>query len=157
MSEILATNHVGFTVEDMDRGIALFTDVFGYEVISLATRDPVNVRLLTGVEDADILVCHLRRPGLVGVELIQYRQPEDSGRVIARPCATGYTHLTFDVSDLDATVARAAAYGMHPIGGVSTSTGGPNEGARAVYLRDQEGISIELIQPARFAKGLDDV
>lgn len=152
MSDIVATNHVGFTIEDMDRGIAMFTQLFGYTVISLASRDPANVALLTGVKGADILVCHMRHPDLVGVELIRYRAPAETGRVDARPSATGYTHLTFDVKDLDAVVAGAAEYGMVPIGGISTSTGGPNEGARAVYLRDGEGISIELIQPARFAK-----
>lgn len=151
MSDMIGTNHVGFTVEDMDRGIALFTQVFGYTVISLATRDPANVALLTGVAGADILVCHLRHPDLVGVELIQYRAPGDTGRINARPCDAGYTHLTFDVRDLDAIVARAATFGMRPIGGMTISTGGPNESARAIYLRDGEGISIELIQPARFA------
>lgn len=155
MSDIIATNHVGFTIEEMDRGIALFTQVFGYRLISLATRNPANVATLTGVEDSDIMVAHLRRPGLIGVELLQYRRPLDRGRVQARPCATGYTHLTFDVRDLDATVARAAAFGMKPLGGVSTSTGGPNRGARAIYLRDHEGISIELIQPARFTTGAE--
>lgn len=146
--KILATNHVGFTVADMDRGIAMFTHLFGYHLISLATRDRANVAILTGIEDADIMVAHLRHPSLVGVELIQYREPKDAGRVVARPCATGYTHLTFDVSDLDAMIAEAANYGLKPIAGISTSTGGPNKGGRAVYLRDEEGISIELIQPA---------
>lgn len=150
--KIVATNHVGFTIEDMDRGIAMFTELFGYTLISLATRNPANVALLTGIEGADIMVAHLRHPGLVGVELLQFRKPDDKGKVEARPCAAGYTHLSLDVSDLDAVVADAEKYGLMPLGGISTSTGGPNEGARAIYMRDHEGISIELIQPARFAK-----
>jgi catechol 2,3-dioxygenase-like lactoylglutathione lyase family enzyme len=125
----------------------MFRDLFGYELISLAPRPPRNVTTLTGVEGADIMVAHLRRPGLVGIELIAYKAPADRGRVIARPCDTGYAHITFDVSDLDDIVSRGQAYGLVPIGGEIASTGGPNKGARAIYLKDAEGISIELIQP----------
>ncbi|MDB5703837.1 MAG: hypothetical protein JWN66_953 [Sphingomonas bacterium] len=152
--KILATNHVGFTVTDKDRAIAMFTEVFGYTLVSHGGRDRSNIETLTGIAGADIMVAHLRRPGLVGIELISYLAPSDTGRIDARPSATGYAHITFDVSDLDAVVAEAAAYGLMPLGGVITSTGdGPNNGALAIYLKDGDGISIELIQPARFAQG----
>lgn len=149
---VVGTNHVGFTVSDLDRSVAMFRELFGYELVSLAGREPKNVVLLTSIAGADIMVAHLRKPGLVGVELIAYLAPADRTQVVARPCDTGYAHLTYDVSDVETMVEKAAAFGLKPIGGMIVSTAGPNIGARAIYLRDPDGVSIELIQPARFAK-----
>lgn len=149
---VVGTNHVGFTVSDLERSIAMFQELFGYELVSLAPRDPGNVVLLTGIEGADIMVAHLRKQGLVGVELIAYVGPASRSKVEARPCDTGYAHLTYDVSDLKAMVAKAEAFGLKPIGGMIESTAGPNVGALAIYLRDPDGVSVELIQPARFAR-----
>ncbi|WP_047148228.1 VOC family protein [Aquamicrobium sp. LC103] len=152
MSElVVGTNHVGFTVSDLQRSVSMFRDLFGYDLVSLAPREPGNVALLTGIEGADIMVAHLRKPGLVGVELISYLGPNDRSRLDARPCDTGFAHLTYDVSDIGAMVEKAASFELNPLGGMIVSTAGPNVGARAVYLRDPDGISIELIQPARFA------
>ena len=107
---IMRTNHIGFTVDDLDRGIAMFSDLFGYEVVSRGGRNPRGVGMLTGVPDPDFEVVHLRREGLLGVELIAYRSPDDRARASVRPCDVGFAHLTFDVTDIDALVERAAAH-----------------------------------------------
>jgi catechol 2,3-dioxygenase-like lactoylglutathione lyase family enzyme len=142
---ILSTNHVGFTVTDIGATTAMFADLFGYERVSLGGRNPQGVARLTGVADADIIVAHLRHPDLIGIELIEYRKPDAKGRIEGRPCDRGYTHLTFDVRDLDILVQAASRYGLVPVG---EAVGNPLKGARVVYLRDQDGINIELIQPA---------
>jgi catechol 2,3-dioxygenase-like lactoylglutathione lyase family enzyme len=146
MTDIVRTNHVGFTVRDLDRAIAMFADLFGYAVSSRGGRNRAGVERLTGVVGADIEVVHLRREGLLGVELIAYREPADRGRAQARPCDAGYTHLTFDVTDLAAVMARAARHGLVPVGEVVGGAGGPRKGIQVVYLRDGDGINIELIQ-----------
>ena len=146
---IIRSNHVGFTVEDLDRGIAMFSDLFGYAVVSRGGRNPRGVGMLTGVPDPDIEVVHLRRDGFIGVELIHYRTPIDRSRASGLPCDAGYTHLTYDVRDVDCMVERAAAYGLKPVGQIvgNKDTGGPRKGTRVVYLKDPEGLNIELIQP----------
>ncbi|MDB5702887.1 MAG: Glyoxalase/bleomycin resistance/dioxygenase family protein [Sphingomonas bacterium] len=140
----LRTNHVGFTVDDLDRPIAMFAELFGYTLTSRGGRNARGVARLTGVADADILVAHLHHPDLIGIELIAYHRPEDRGRIGGRPCDTGYTHLTFDVRDIEALVAEAAAHGLVPVGEI---VGRRGAGARVVYLRDPDGINIELIEP----------
>lgn len=153
MSElVVGTNHVGFTVSELDRPIAMFRELFGYDLASLAPREPRNIERLTSIEGADIMVAHLRKEGLVGIELIRYLGPADAKKVDARPCDTGFAHVTYDVSDIDRMVEKAAAFDLKPIGEMIRSTAGPNIGARAIYLRDTDGIGVELIQPARFAK-----
>jgi catechol 2,3-dioxygenase-like lactoylglutathione lyase family enzyme len=144
-ANVIRTNHVGFTVSDIDRTTAMFADLFGYERVSLGGRNPQGVARLTGVADADILVAHLHHPDLIGLELIEYRKPDAKGTIDGRPCDSGYTHLTFDVRDLDGMVAAAAIHGLVPVG---EAVGNPLKGARVVYLRDRDGINIELIQPA---------
>lgn len=145
---ILSTNHVGFTVADVRRTAQMFTEVFGYDIVSIAPRPALNVERLMGLKDAELLVAHLRHPHLAGVELIEFHGPADRARVNARPCDLGYTHLTFNVSDLGAVVAHAASFGLKAIGERIVSTAGPNKGAKAIYLKDADGITIELIQPA---------
>ena len=59
----------------------------------------------------------------------------------------GNVHLCFRVEDADAAWARAVAAAP----GRSTPTardldGGPNKGAKVAYLRDPDGISLELFQ-----------
>ena len=147
----IRTNHVGFTVRDLDRTIAMFADLFGYRVTSRGGRHPKGVQLLTGVADADIVVAHLEHPDLIGIELILYLQPEHRDRVTARACDTGYAHLTFDVRDIEALVAEGAAHGLVPVGRIVNSARVTDEGSRVVYLRDPDGINIELIQPPRTA------
>ena len=37
---VLATNHTSFTVSDLDRSIAFFTEALGFEILNRAPRDP---------------------------------------------------------------------------------------------------------------------
>lgn len=147
-ANVLRSNHVGFTVTDLDRATRMFRSLFGYELQSLEGRHPRGVELLTGVAGADIMVAHLHHADLIGIELIQYLAPEGAGLVTARPCDSGYTHLTFDVRDIDAMIAAAMPFGLALVGRVVNSAKVPAEGQRVAYLRDPDGINIELIQPA---------
>ncbi len=142
---VLRTNHTSFTVSDLDRATAFFNEALGFEVVSKAPRDPALIESITGVAGANILVVFLQAPGH-RIELIQYLDPEDRGRVEARPCDTGFAHIAFDVDDIDAAIAAARPHGVHPIGPPTEIDDGPNRGCRVAYLRDPDGITIELIE-----------
>jgi short-subunit dehydrogenase/catechol 2,3-dioxygenase-like lactoylglutathione lyase family enzyme len=82
------------------------------------------------------------RQGFFQVELFEFRSP--LVRRLPRdwrPSDTGYTTISFSVSDLDGTMARAAEAGTPaltaPIG---------EAGARRVCVRDPEGVLIELME-----------
>jgi len=143
---VLATNHSSFTVSDLERSIALFRDGLGFEVTSKAPRDPELAARITGVPGADLLIAYVRGPGH-SIELIQYLGPAAGrGRVEARPCDVGFAHLAYDVDDLDAALAALARHGATPAGEVAVIDQGPNAGARIVYVRDPDGITLELIE-----------
>jgi catechol 2,3-dioxygenase-like lactoylglutathione lyase family enzyme len=145
---VLGTNHTSFTVSSLDRSIGFFRDCLGFQLVSRAPRDPAIIRQVTGVEGADMEIAFLRGPGHV-IELIEYKAPADRGRVNARPCDAGFAHVAFDVDDVDAAVAAAAGFGVHPINPPVAINAGPNKGRKVVYLRDADGVTIEFIEAAR--------
>ncbi|MGB0553339.1 MAG: VOC family protein [Alphaproteobacteria bacterium] len=143
--QVLRTNHTSFTVSDLDRTCGFFVDALGFEVISRAPRDPAVIRDITGVEGADIEVAYVQGPGHC-LELIQYLTPIERGKIEAYPCDTGFAHLAFDVTDVDAAIAASQAYGFRPINSPTPIDKGPNAGSRVVYLRDPDGVTIEYIE-----------
>ena len=58
--KVLKTNHTSFTVSDLDRTVAFFCDVLGFELVSKEGRDPVAIQKVTGVKGADIVVAYVR-------------------------------------------------------------------------------------------------
>lgn len=60
----------------------------------------------------------------------------------------GNVHICLAVDDIGAMRERALACGAVPVSpGPVEVTVGPNAGARACYLRDPDGITLELLQP----------
>ena len=146
--KILDTNHTSFTVSDLDATLAYFRDVLGFAVTPKLPRGPNVVRDVTGIEGAEITVAFVDAPGH-RIELIEYAAPADRSRIAARPCDTGATHIAFDVDDIDAAIAASANAGFAPLGTVAITDAGPNKGGRIVYLRNADGLAIELIQKPR--------
>jgi catechol 2,3-dioxygenase-like lactoylglutathione lyase family enzyme len=60
----------------------------------------------------------------------------------------GNGHLCFKVDDIQAWYQRLSARGVRFISEPVPITAGINTGAYAVYLRDSDGFTIELVQPA---------
>jgi len=146
--KVLGTNHTSFTVSNMDRTVAFFTDALGFEVISRAPRDSAIIERVTGVKGAQIEVTYIQGPGH-RLELIQYLAPADKGRVRSLPCDTGFAHIAYDVDDIDAAIAASEPHGVLPIGDPVAIDKGPNKGGRVVYLRDPDDVTIEYIERPR--------
>jgi len=144
--EIISVNHTSFTVSDLDRSIRFFSDCLKFHLVSREGRDVKTIERIVGVPGAEIEVAYLRGAGHV-VELIQYHKPSDrpSGRQNA--CDPGFAHLAFDVRNIDAVIRTAVKHGFSPLSDpVKTAKGGPNAGYRVCYLRDGDGVTIELIE-----------
>jgi catechol 2,3-dioxygenase-like lactoylglutathione lyase family enzyme len=144
--KVLGTNHTSFTVSNLDRAIAFYRDALGFAVTSKAPRDPKAIQQITGVPGAEIMVVYVEAPGGHRVELIEYLAPEGRGSVRPQPCDVGFAHVAFDVDDLEAAIAAAEAHEVRPIGATVSVDQGPNAGGKVAYLRDPDGIVIELLQ-----------
>ncbi len=79
------------------------------------------------------------------LELFEFRSPRVRPMSPEwRPCDIGYTTVGVHVSDLDATLERAAAAGTRSAG---EPIGSP--GARRACVRDPDGVLIELMEDDR--------
>ena len=143
--QILATNHTSFTVAELDSIIEFFCDGLGFKLLSRAPRDPNIIQKITGIDEADVEIAFIQGPNH-RIELIQYLSPNNRKSVEMRPCDSGFSHVAYDVDDIDAAIATAHTYDFVPIGDPTIIDKGPNTGSRVVYLRNQDGISIEFIE-----------
>ena len=144
-SGVLSTNHTSFTVSDLNRSIAFFRDVLGFTATPKLPRSKSVIQSITGVDEADVMIAYLCGPGHT-LELIEYLGPPNRSEVRPRPCDVGFAHIAFDVEDIDAILTLSLEHNVFPIGQVTTVDQGPNQGGKAVYLRDPDGITVELIQ-----------
>ena len=150
---IIAADHTGFTVSDLERSLVFWQDVLGFELSHRAHHTGQLASEVTGVPGAEISIAVLKAPGQ-RIELLEYHAPSDRKRAALRPCDVGSVHVALTVDNLDAVLNKISAYGWNPAGRPQTLTSGPNAGRRIVYVRDPDGTTIELMQPPREQNGL---
>jgi catechol 2,3-dioxygenase-like lactoylglutathione lyase family enzyme len=142
-------------VENMDRSLAFYRDVFGMEVPPLPpTGGPrpynnPNPRLFAFFDVPGARERHqsARVPGVRTVVEAMEIQQVPFKTVALRLQDPGNATLVLLVRDIDATLAKVKA-GKYPVvttGGLPVSLG---DGTRAVIVRDADDRFIELRQPA---------
>lgn len=143
-------HHVGVTVRDLARSVEFYGAFLGVEPEVARIYDAPYTSEQVGYEDTVLDIAIFAIPGSdLRLELIQYLQP------VGTPVDTetknpGTWHLCFDSASLDADFDRLVELGATPRSSRPVLiTSGPNEGKRAAYLRDHDGLTIELIEQAR--------
>jgi catechol 2,3-dioxygenase-like lactoylglutathione lyase family enzyme len=148
MGRITRAHHTGFTVSSLERSLAFYRDLLGFEVVFAWNPREPYIGELVGYPDVDLHSAILRIPGSESfLELIEYRGV-DQVPVDMRNGNVGNGHIAFFVDDLDGIYATLTAAGCASVSAPVTPTIGPNKGGRAVYMIDPDGFRIELIQTA---------
>jgi len=142
---ITATDHTGFTVANIDRSLAFWQGVLGFELSHRAHHTGDLASEVTGVPGAEISLAVLKAPGHK-IELLEYHAPPDRKRIALRPCDVGSVHVAFTVDNLEAVLEKIATTGWQAAGKPQTLKTGPNTGKRVIYVRDPDGTTIELMQ-----------
>src|SRR6267378_1806971 len=132
---IMATDHTGFTVANIERSLVFWQDVLGFELSHRAHHTGDLASEVTGVPGAEILIAVLKGYGHK-IELLEYLAPADRKRIDLRPCDVGSVHIALTVDNLDAVLSAIARSGWKQAGQPQTLTTGPNAGKRVVYVRD---------------------
>ena len=145
---IIASDHTGITVSNIERSLAFWQDVLGFELSHRAHHTGDLASEVTGVPGAEISLAVLKAPGHK-IELLEYHAPADRRRADLRPCDIGLVHVALMVDNLDAVLSTIASSGWHAAGEPQTLKSGPNAGRRVVYVRDPDGTTIEFMQPPR--------
>jgi lactoylglutathione lyase len=146
VASITKAHHMGLQVADLDRSIAFYRDILGFEIAFAWNPQAAYIGELVGYPDVDIHAAILRLPGSdIFLELLDYRNVERTP-VDTRTANPGTAHIAFFVDDLDSLYEDLVARGVRSVSAPVTPTIGPNEGGRAVYLIDPDGVRVELIQ-----------
>jgi catechol 2,3-dioxygenase-like lactoylglutathione lyase family enzyme len=148
MIDARTIHHTGYTVSDLDRSVRFYRDCLGLEVVAQQQKQGGYLAAIVGYPDAHVKMAHLRVPGADHlVELFEYLSPDVQQRQI-EPRIVGTAHLCFVVDDLPAVHARLEDAGVDTFVSppVEVDTG-INTGGYGLYLRDPDGILVELFQP----------
>ena len=146
MAEIRGAHHTSFTVADLDKSLAFFRDLLGLEVLFVRDVDTVYFGRIVGLPGCKVRAALLRIPGgQHHVELFQYLTPPVQTHR-PRPCDPGSAHLSFLVDDLPALYRTLHGKGVDFVSEPVLIDSGPNRGAYGVYVRDPNGILLELFQ-----------
>ena len=144
-------HHTSLFVTDLDRSIAFYCDVLGFELL--------NAEKARGGAFMDQVCNHpgtahdlaLVRLGDFVIELIVPLSPPDQ-LSDANAMDHGIARIGFEVEEIEETVAALRAQGVQFMSEVATL---PTEGVKhyaggkAVFFRDPDGIILELQQPPR--------
>lgn len=146
--------HVGFVVEDIERAIVFYRDGLGMTLRHRQEQANEYTAKLVGYPAVHLLVAQMELPGGSNgksghtIELIQYvRPPGEPCEPENRRISTG--HLAFEVDDLEAVRERVARYGATFLSETLDITAGINQGGKVVYFRDEDGITLEFVQPRK--------
>jgi len=144
--KIIAADHTGITVSNLERSLEFWQNVLGFEFSHRAHQTSKMASEITGVPGAEIKLAVVKTPGGHKIELLEYLAPPDRKHVSLRPCDVGSVHVALTVDKLDAILEKIAASGWKAAGKPQTLKTGPNAGKRVVYVRDPDGTTIEFMQ-----------
>lgn len=146
MLDVVGAHHTSFTVADLECSLAFFRDVLEFEVLGSREIHDDYFGQIVGLPGAVVKAALIRLPGGHYVELFQYLKPPGQS-VAPRPCDPGSTHLSLLTGNLPALYQKLKGRGVDFVGAPVLITAGPNRGGYGVYLRDPNGILLELFQP----------
>jgi glyoxylase I family protein len=146
---ILSADHTGITVSNLERSLAFWRDVIGFELSHTAHQTGELAEEITGVPGAELKLAVVKAPGGHKIELLEYLAPADREHVNLRPCDVGSVHVALVVNDLDTVLERIIASGWKAAGKPQTLKTGPNAGKRVVYVRDPDGATLEFMELPR--------
>jgi len=149
------TDHIGFTVPDLEEATRFFVDVVGCELVYSLGRIQdhqgdwmsrhLNVDPTAVIKDIRLFRC---RHGS-NFEIFEYESP-DQNRSQPRNSDVGGHHLAFYVDDMQAAMEYLSRHGVRFLGEPTHRTSGPSAGQSWIYFLSPWGMQMELVS---FPKG----
>jgi catechol 2,3-dioxygenase-like lactoylglutathione lyase family enzyme len=141
-----ALNHICFTVSDLQRAVVFWERLLGSAPESMTEYNDPQDEAVTGYPGVHISAAYFRLPGGALLELFQYREPPTVPAATSETYVVGNSHLGIVVDDLDETYRKLQGTGatFRSPGPVPIAAG-EHTGARSMYVRDPDGITIEIL------------
>lgn len=150
---IRGVHHVGMSVPDIAIARRFYIDLLGAEEISAADWEAGNpwIDAIVGLKDsaAKTFIARLKN---VQIECFEYTSPRSPDMDPARPVNWfGYTHVGFEVDDIQATYDRMIEAGLTfhtppDLSTIVTDGDGRKSGFAATYGRDFFGNVFEILE-----------
>jgi lactoylglutathione lyase len=151
---ITGCDHIGIQVADVERSATFYEQHLGFTRVGRWSMSQPYVQKVVGYHpDVTLEIALLAIPGSpLFLEILEYVGVERAA-VDTATANPGTAHFSLFVDGLDALHERLTAAGVDFVSDVQTPTVGPNEGGRLVYMKDPDGIRVELVQTARRSDG----
>ncbi|MBM7813203.1 methylmalonyl-CoA epimerase [Saccharothrix algeriensis] len=137
---VIAVDHVGIAVPDLDAAIAFHREHFGL----VLAHEEVN-------EEQGVREAMLRAPGDAGagtaVQLLAPLTPESAIAKFIGRSGPGLQQLAYRVSDVDAAAAALRAKGLRLLY-AAAKRGTSGSRVNFVHPKDAGGVLVELVEPA---------
>jgi catechol 2,3-dioxygenase-like lactoylglutathione lyase family enzyme len=153
---LAGTDHVGFTVPDIEAATRFFVDVIGCTLvfeIGPFESDDDWMQTQLGVDTRAVIrtLRMFRCKTGPSFEIFEY-ELEGAGEDPPRNRDVGGHHLAFYVEDIGAAVAYLRSHGITVQGDPVTMESGPTKGLNWVYFLSPWGMQLELVSyPAGMA------
>lgn len=144
---VFTVDHTGFAVSSLDAAIRFWTGALGFTLERQSEMGGDFLHQVTGVVDPSVKTAIVKAPDGYVVELLQYSNGSQNGRVPDSAGSIGAAHLALTVKDIDAAIARVEAAGWKAKGRPLPIAGGPREGTLVTYVSGPDHVTIELMQP----------
>ncbi|MCB1009935.1 MAG: VOC family protein [Acidobacteria bacterium] len=143
------TEHVGFTVPDLEEATRFFVDVIGCEYVyslgPFSDRGEWMARHLNVHPRAVMRELRFFRCGHgPNFEIFEYDAP-DRAAAAPRNSDVGGHHLAFYVDDMERALAWLRSHDVRILGEPTTRTEGPSGGQSWVYFLTPWGMQLELV------------
>lgn len=155
---IVAVDHVGIVVSSLERSIPWWSRLLGAEpfqrmtVLAADTEDRIG--RIVGYPGCDLSAAAWALPGGTVLEMLEYHVPSP-GHVDMETFNAGNSHLCLQTTDIRADLER-----MRPVADLRSPgpigiAEGPGAGKLVAYLRDPDGITVELVQQPPSGRAFD--
>jgi glyoxylase I family protein len=143
---LLGHDHVNVVVTDMERSVRFYSSLLGLEVVMDRPLEGDWFERVTGLPGARARCVILAAPsGACRIELLEYENGERSPAAVP-PSTPGLRHMALRIDDMDGCLAvlhREFGQSMAPTEVPKDIVRG---GKRMCYIRDPDGVIIELCQ-----------
>lgn len=146
MGRVAGFNHFNVSVADMDRSLTFWHELLELDLLGRGTVRYPHLDQIVGLRDTEIEWAELRLPSGGLIELFRYHHPPGEHRTHGVN-DSGTTHLCLEVEGIDEVVARLRRAGVPTLSEEPVRIPfGDWEGFRCVYVKDPDGITIELVE-----------
>lgn len=135
-------NHVAISVQNLEQALRFYCDVLGFEVEwDMDNRGSGVLSKVVGLQDANPHIVMLSGYGS-RLELFKYHSPRGENSEPKRQCDFGITHFALSVKNIHEIYDRLSKAGVE----FNCPPQDLRPGVCATYMKDPEGVTIELVE-----------